>query len=134
MKTPANVSSLPAPAGADPRQPAAAFKHLQTPAPPGGLSAEAKKWWAAIQDEYAIDDPAGLLLLQTGLEAFDRLRQAQRVIKRDGPVVLDRFGQQKSHPLLTTERDSRAAMLAALKNLNLDIEPLRDGPGRPPGS
>ena len=46
----------------------------------------------------------------------------------------DRFGQVKSHPLLSVERDSRAQYLAALKALNLDLEPLRDKPGRPGGS
>ncbi len=84
--------------------------------------------------EYAISDPGGRLLLATGLEAFDRMREAQKAIKADGATVQDRFGQPKAHPLLTVERDSRAQMLMCLKALNLDLEPLRDGPGRPGGS
>jgi hypothetical protein len=35
--------------------------------------------------------------------------------------------------LLPVERDSRAQWLAALKALNLDLEPLHDKPGRPGG-
>jgi hypothetical protein len=43
----------------------------------------------------------------------------------------DRFGAPKPHPLLPIERDSRQAFLAGMKALNLDLEPLRDRPGRP---
>lgn len=73
------------------------------------------------------------MLLQTGLEAFDRMRECQATIKSDGPMIKDRFEQPKAHPLLPVERDARAQMLAALKAINLDLEPLRDGPGRPSG-
>lgn len=100
---------------------------------PDHLSPEAAEWWKNLQGEYGIDDRAGCLLLQTALEAFDRMRECQATIKQDGATVLDRFEQAKPHPLLATERDARAQMLAALKALNLDIEPLRDGPGRPSG-
>ncbi len=48
-------------------------------------------------------------------------------------MTIDRFVQRKPHPLLAAERDARAQMLAALKALNLDLEPLKDR-GRPPGS
>ena len=101
--------------------------------PPKNLSREAKILWRKIQDEYAISDEAGLLILATGLEAFDRMRQAQDILKAEGMTTLDRFQQPRPHPAATIERDSRAAMLAALKQLNLDLEPLRDGRGRPPG-
>jgi P27 family predicted phage terminase small subunit len=101
---------------------------------PKGLSTEARVWWQRLMKDYDIGDEGGLLLLQTGLEAFDRARQCQEIIKRDGPMVLDRFGQRKSHPLLPAERDARSQMLAALRALHLDVEPLHDRPGRPTGS
>ncbi|RIK36221.1 MAG: phage terminase small subunit P27 family [Chloroflexi bacterium] len=100
---------------------------------PKHLSREAKLWWRRLIDEYGIDDNAGLLLVQTAMESFDRMRAAQAAIEADGATVKDRFDQPKAHPLLSVERDARAQMLAALKQLNLDLEPLRDGPGRPPG-
>ena len=100
---------------------------------PAHLSDEARRWWRELQKEYAIGDAAGLLLLQTACEAHDRMKMAQAAIAREGQTVMDRFDQAKPHPLLTVERDARAAMLAALKQLNLDLEPLRDGPGRPGG-
>ncbi len=100
---------------------------------PRTLSAEARRWWVQILAEYDVQDAGGLLTLQTALEAFDRMRQAQRTIREEGPTVLDRWRQRKPHPLLNVERDARAQMLMALKALNLDLEPTQNGPGRPPG-
>ncbi len=100
---------------------------------PKHLSKEAKSLWSRLQKEYDIDDEAGFLILQTAMEAFDRMRESQIIIKIEGMQVQDRFGQYKAHPLTVTERDSRAAMMAALKALNLDLEPLNDKPGRPAG-
>jgi P27 family predicted phage terminase small subunit len=102
--------------------------------PPSNLSAEAGKKWKALVEEYDIADAAGLQILTAGMEAFDRMRGAQRRIKAEGQTFKDRFGQLRAHPLLPVERDARAAMLAALKALNLDLEPLHDKPGRPGGS
>ena len=101
----------------------------QNPAktPPKGMSDEAKAWWRRLVKEYSIEDDAGLFLLETGLEAFQRMRNCQIIIKQDGEIVLDRFGQKKSHPLLPAERDARSQMLASLKALNLDIEPQGGG-------
>lgn len=100
---------------------------------PSRLSTEAQQWHDMLASEFAIADPGGLLLLATACEALDRVRQCQRQIAIDGYQVADRFGQHKAHPLLAVERDCRGQMLAALRALHLDIEPLQDGPGRPAG-
>lgn len=99
---------------------------------PKNLSKQAKKLFREILDEFSIDDPAGLSILKAACEAWDRAREAREAIDRDGPTYTDRFGCPKGHPLLTVERDSRSQFLQALKQLNLDIEPLK-GIGRPPG-
>jgi len=101
--------------------------------PPTHLSREAKKIWSDLVAEYDIDDPAGLRILRVSLEAYDRAQAARTQIDRVGMMFKDRFGCPKPHPLLPVERDSRAAFLAGLKALNLDIEPLHDRPGRPAG-
>lgn len=100
---------------------------------PKNLSKEAKAWWSKILNDYEIEDEAGLLILQTSLEAFDRMRQAQEIIKKEGMQVTDRFDQTKAHPLCVVERDARSQFLQGLKQLNLDLEPLRETPGRPGG-
>jgi phage terminase small subunit len=84
-------------------------------------------------EEYSIEDAAGLALLTQACEALDRVRSTQVKIAADGECVKDRFGQSKQHPLLSIERDSRAAFLQAIKALGLDLEPVRDHPGRPSG-
>ena len=100
------------------------------PSVPPTLTKEAGGWWKRLIDQYAIDDDYGLLLLQTALEAFDRMREAQAVVSEEGLQVTDRYGQIKSHPACTIEKDSRSQMLASFKALNLDLEPLSK-PGRP---
>ena len=110
----------------------APLKKSAIPTAPKTLSTEARSWWRRLATEYGIQDEAGQLLLQTALEAFDRLRSAQRTIKQDGPTVTDRWGQIKPHPLLAAERDARSGMLQSLRALNLDLEPLKDI-GRPGG-
>lgn len=106
---------------------------MKTPRIPRHLSSEARKLWRTLTAEYDIADVGGLAILKTGLEAFDRATGAREAIDRDGLTMPDRFGVQKPHPLLAAERDARAQWLAALKQLNLDLEPLRDRPGRPAG-
>ena len=59
------------------------------------------------------------------------MKSAAAEIDRDGETIKDRFDQVKAHPALVAEKDARSQMLAALKQLRLDIEPVRDGPGRP---
>jgi P27 family predicted phage terminase small subunit len=101
---------------------------------PAHLSKEAKIMWNDLIDEYGIDDCAGLRILRVTLEAFDRAQESREAIDKDGMTFIDKAGQIKPHPLLPIERDSRAAFLAGLKALHLDLEPLRDKPGRPGGS
>ena len=102
------------------------------PRPPDHLSDEAQGWWTALQQEYDLADPAAQLLLQTACEAFDAMRQAQAAVASHGVTVIGRDNQLKPNPAAAISRDARAQMLAAIKQLNLDLEPLRDGPGRPP--
>jgi P27 family predicted phage terminase small subunit len=106
---------------------------MTTNKPPSHLSKPAQHWWQSLNETYALDDDAAQLLLITCLEAYDRVKECQAIIKRDGLLIVGAGGQPKNHPLLTVERDSRSQMLLALKQLNLDLEPLNDMVGRPPG-
>jgi P27 family predicted phage terminase small subunit len=98
---------------------------------PSTLSPEARRWWALIVSAYEIsaEDPAGLLLLQTALESWDSMRKSEELVKKLGAVYKDRFGMPKQNPACLNARDARLAMLRALKQLNLDIQP-----GAPLGS
>jgi P27 family predicted phage terminase small subunit len=93
------------------------------PVAPKGLCPEARAFWQKVISEYAIDDPGSLLILTSACEAFTRMKQAQDIIAKEGMTTIDRFNQAKCHPAILVERDSRAAMLAALKQLGLEAEP-----------
>jgi P27 family predicted phage terminase small subunit len=99
---------------------------------PEHLSKESQALWKGITEEYDVGDSAGLKILRVALEAFDRAQAARIAIDAEGMTIKDKFGQIKPHPLLPIERDSRAAFLAGLKALALDLEPVRSI-GRPPG-
>lgn len=105
---------------------------LKRSRPPSHLKREGAKFWREIVAEFRIDDAAGLALVATAAECLDRVRAAQAAITEHGPLVVDRYGCQKLNPACQLEKDSRAGFIAALKALNLDIEPLRDKAGRPP--
>lgn len=109
------------------------MKRTKRPSAPKHLAEDGSAFWHSVATEYALDDAAGLALLTTAAECLDRMRAAQSAIKKHGEVVTDRYGQVKVNPACTLEKDSRNGFLAAVRSLNLDLEPLRDGPGRPGG-
>lgn len=99
--------------------------------PPDSLRDDGREFFQSVVAEYAIGDPAGLALLARASECVDRIAAAQVAIAEHGELVIDRYGAPKLNPACGLEKDARAGFLAALRALNLDIEPLRDGPGRP---
>src|SRR5215472_526695 len=103
------------------------------PKPPTGLSPAPKRWWLAVQRDFAIEDPAGLELLCGASQCLDRIREARATIKAEGLFTTDRFGQRRSHPAVLIERDARTGFLASLRALHLDLEPVATV-GRPLGS
>jgi hypothetical protein len=100
-------------------------------APPAHLSADGRRLWIDIQSAYQIDDPGGLVLLRVAAEALDRAERCRRLIDEQGEMLTVR-GMPRAHPALAAERDARAAIVRAIRNLNLDLEPLK-AIGRPPG-
>lgn len=104
---------------------------IELPMAPGSLSSEARALWEKIVTAYEMTEPHTLAILQTALEAFDRMKEAGEIIRRDGIQVMDRFDRYKKNPMIDVERDCRRQFYDGMRMLNLDIDPLRDGPGRP---
>jgi hypothetical protein len=102
-------------------------------APPAHLGEDGRRLWVDLQGAYAIDDPGGLALLRVACEALDRAERCRRLIDEQGECLVIR-GVPRAHPALAAERDARAAIVRAIRHLNLDLEPLRDRPGRPAGA
>jgi hypothetical protein len=104
---------------------------FSSPEPPAHLGEDGRSLWLGIRDDYGITDPAGLELLRQAAEAADRIASVRRQIDEQGELLVIK-GIPRVNPLCAVERDQRAALVRCLRNLNLDLEPLRDRPGRPP--
>ncbi len=91
------------------------------PRPPAGLSLAGRTLWTRLQSEYNVCDAAGLAVLEQAMRSFERCEAARRQLDREGITFKDRWGQRRPHPALPVERDSRAAMLQAIKQLGVEI-------------
>lgn len=96
--------------------------------PPADLAEPEREIWRRLQSEYALEDAAAIVLLGLLCRNLQLSRECREKIETDGKVVNGR-----EHALLKVQRDADKQAAAALRHLNLDLEPLRDGPGRPPG-
>lgn len=88
------------------------------------LSTEARKLFKRVVAEWNIQDEAGRFLLTVACEALTEMREAQETLAREGAIIRDRFGQDRLHPACQREKEARAHMLAAFKQLNLDLASL----------
>jgi len=96
-------------------------KARKGPPPPPHLEAPERKLWTAIIGEHAFESEAALALLRSTLEAHQRARTCRETVDREGAIYRDRFNQPKPHPLIAAERDARAAFVAGMRSLNLDM-------------
>src|SRR5438552_9398880 len=85
---------------------------------PRRLSAESRDFYRRITAGWELGED-GLAILLVAAESLDRLREAQALIRRDGLTIKGTRGL-KPHPAVGVERESRAAFLQALRQLNLD--------------
>lgn len=96
---------------------------MTSPKGPAHLSLPARRLFDSVLKLYELEEHDRAILVKA-LEAWDRSEQARRQIEADGLMVTSRLGESKPHPLLATERDSRTAFLAAMRQLGLDYEPV----------
>lgn len=106
-------------------------KHLLSPK---HLRVEGCTFWTQMIREYAISDVAGLALLALACECLDRMASARVAIEEHGEIVFNNKGDAAMNPACRLEKESRNGFLAAMRALHIDVEPLRDGPGTPPGT
>lgn len=102
------------------------------PKPPKGLRTDAVTFWRDIQREYGIEDHGGLRILEQASRAYARALEAEAILRKDGIVIRDRWEQPRPHPAVAAERDARAQVTAALRALDLDVDPPQKV-GRPGG-
>ena len=96
---------------------------MTSPRGPSHLSLPARRLFSEVLRLYELE-PHDQAVLVKALEAWDRAEQSRQRVDTDGLTVKSRFGELKPHPLLSVERDSRAAFLAGMRQLGLDYEPV----------
>jgi hypothetical protein len=102
--------------------------------PPRALGNHGLSLWVRVTAEYDIEDAAGRELLTLACQALDRAEALREAIDRDGELLHLRTGNMREHPALKHELQARAFVAKMPLRLGLDVEPLRAGPGRPPGT
>jgi hypothetical protein len=100
--------------------------------PPGKLGDVGLSLWRDITSSYEFNDRASYETLFQACAAADRAAKLRELIDADGEVVRTKVGL-KDHPALRHEIACRSFVVRTLARLGLDLEPLRPGPGRPPG-
>jgi hypothetical protein len=100
-------------------------------ATPPHLLADGAAFFVEMVDEYDVCDAGGRAVLTRAAECLDRMAAAQRAIAADGEVVKNQYGMPVLHPATKLEKESRDGFLAAMRMLNLDVDPPRPRPGRP---
>jgi len=100
--------------------------------PPAHLSAEAKRWYRAVCTDFELQDHHRQLL-PVSAESWDLAQKARRELEEAGSLTYtDRFGGVRPRPEISIARDARATFMRSLRELQLDVEPPRPEPGRPP--
>lgn len=92
------------------------------PEPPEWVPAPEAEWWRAIVRDFELTD-ADLVTLEVAVGALVRWRQARELVDDQGLLVEGRYGLRQN-PAVGIERDARLAALRALRELDLDGEPL----------
>ena len=86
--------------------------------PPDHLSEPSKEIWQRIN--HKIETPGRAILLQTGLESYDRALEAREQIKMDGLTWESKnSGAVHIHPLLKVEKESISLAVRVFIQLGL---------------
>ena len=95
--------------------------------PPSHLSKKAQTFFKNFVDEGEVDQSAVEVLTRV-CESQDRADQAAEELKRAGSLTtLDRFGVARAHPMVSVERQARAAIVDGLKALGVLKQTKDDG-------
>src|SRR5262245_37773528 len=101
--------------------------------PPTTLGEAGTALWRSIMTEYRIEESGGLAMLEQACRAAERAKECSDIISADDSLISTKHGP-KDQPRLRHELAARSFVVRTIARLGLDVEHLRSGPGRPPGS
>jgi phage terminase small subunit len=93
------------------------------------LKPATKRWINSLCKDYELESYHERLLLLCG-QAWDRAQEARAKVDEKGPIVKDRFEQDKPNPAIDIERQSMLAFTRILRELGLDLNPDDSRPPR----
>jgi len=94
------------------------------------IEAETKKWFEEILNSYELESHHVKLLLLAA-EAWDRISQARKEIKKHGLLTKDRYGGLRANPATAIERDNKILFARLIRELGFDLEKNSEN-NRPP--
>jgi hypothetical protein len=94
----------------------------ELPRTPKAYTREARGFWEGVVREWDLDVSA-LALLDNACRALMRVREAQKILAREGVVIKDRYGQSRPHPAAMIEQTAMATMLRHIRALDLTSTP-----------
>lgn len=97
--------------------------------PPRHLATGGRRLWRAVAGRFELE-AHHLAILAAACEAQDRTDAARAAVEADGLTIEGRYGP-RAHPAVAIERDSRLAMLRALRELGLDLGTAESRPPSP---
>ena len=101
--------------------------------PPSTLGKTGKKLWKDLLEGWDIQREQ-FVLLQALCESQDRISELTEMLKREGLVVEDRFGQKRPHPATLILKGENGSFARLFKLLALESPSgFEQGPGRPAG-
>jgi hypothetical protein len=102
------------------------------PQPSRPLGEHGQALWRRVLVEYDVSDASGVEILTQACLACDRAEALAECVAVDGVTVRTPQGI-KTHPAIREELSCRGFVVRTLQKLGLNFEPVRAGPGRPPG-
>jgi hypothetical protein len=101
------------------------------PQPPPNLGPAGVTLWQSIMSEYDISDAGGRALLEQCAFAYDRAERLRAEIDAAGEIIRGARGPRE-HPGLRGELAARAFVVRTLQRLGINLEAVRQCPGRRP--
>ena len=86
--------------------------------PPAHISADSKRWFAAVLDDYVLE-PHELKLLILACESWDRATLARETIAKDGLTYTDRLANIRKHPAVSIAEAATIAFARLTRELSL---------------
>jgi len=93
------------------------------------LRPETKKWIDSLRDTYVLESHTERVLLAAAV-SWDRAAEARELLKKQGLIFQDRWGQPRPNPAAEIESKALSAFARLCRESGIDLEQMPES--RPP--